>query len=79
MHPQSVEQCIQDCQQVINRLHDLANQVHRIPKARDMLHEGAHHLELCITECQFAVQRMRQTHHAPHAAPAGTWGMTHMG
>lgn len=58
MH-QQIQQCINDCQQTMNQLRSLANQAAN-PQARDMLNEGAHHLELCVTECQYAAQRAQQ-------------------
>lgn len=55
---QQVQQCMQQCQQVASQLRSLAS-TETNPKARTMLNEGAHHLDLCLTECQYSIQQMQ--------------------
>lgn len=50
-----VQQCIQMCTQAANNLRTATNQV-TDPATRDMLTEGARHIELCIRECEHATQ-----------------------
>ncbi|MDN5347117.1 MAG: hypothetical protein PWP65_681 [Clostridia bacterium] len=48
-----IQQCIQDCQQVINQLQSISNQV-QDQGLKATLKESAHHLEMCVNECKFA-------------------------
>ncbi len=50
---QQIQQCIQDCQQVINQLQFISNQV-QDKALKSTVNESAHHLEMCIKECEFA-------------------------
>ncbi len=50
---QQIQQCIQDCQQVINQLQFISNQV-QDRALKSTVTESAHHLEMCIKECEFA-------------------------
>lgn len=51
---QEVQNCIQACTQVANLLRTAANGVNNAG-VRDMLTQGAHHVELCIRECETAM------------------------
>lgn len=53
-----IQQCIQKCQQTAQQIRTLAGQETN-PKAKMMLTEGAHHLDLCLVECQFSVQELQ--------------------
>ncbi|MCL4440556.1 MAG: hypothetical protein M1609_08195 [Firmicutes bacterium] len=55
---QQIQQCVQQCQQVASQLRSMAN-AETNPKAKTMLNEGAHHLDLCVTECQYSVQQIQ--------------------
>lgn len=48
---QQVQQCIQQCIQAANSLRTAANGVPD-SAVRDMLTQGAHHIELCIRGCE---------------------------
>lgn len=52
---QQVQQCIQQCIQAANSLRTATN---AIPDSavRDMLTQGAHHIELCIRGCEQITQ-----------------------
>lgn len=52
---QQINQCIQTCTQAANSLRSTANTV-TDPGVRDMLTQGAHHIEQCIRLCQSATQ-----------------------
>jgi hypothetical protein len=56
---QNIQQCIQTCHQQANELRSLANQAPET-SLRNMLTEGAHHIEMCIRECEFCVERIQQ-------------------
>ncbi len=51
---QEIQQCIQACTQVANQLRLSANGVNNAG-IRDMLTQGAHHVELCIRQCESAM------------------------
>ncbi|MEW6725970.1 MAG: hypothetical protein AB1327_03295 [Bacillota bacterium] len=51
---QEIQQCIQACTQVANQLRSSANGVNNAG-IRDMLTQGAHHVELCIRQCESAM------------------------
>ncbi|MBZ4688505.1 MAG: hypothetical protein PWQ96_1349 [Clostridia bacterium] len=53
---QKIQQCISDCQQVINDLQSLADSTTET-KLKSTLNESAHHLEMCVHECQFALKQ----------------------
>lgn len=53
---QQVQQCIQQCTQVRDRLNNMAS-AETNPQAKMMLQEGAHHLSLCLEECNFVIQQ----------------------
>lgn len=53
---QQVQQCIQQCVQVRDRLNNMAS-AETDPQTKMMLQEGAHHLSLCLEECNFVVQQ----------------------
>jgi len=55
-HNQEVQQCIQDCTRVANDLRSAANTVNN-SGIRDMLTEGARHVELCIRQCEAVIGR----------------------
>ena len=58
-----IQQCIQHCNQTANQLRSLANQT-QDPTLRDMLTEGAHHVEMCVKKCDFSnqwIQHSQQT------------------
>jgi hypothetical protein len=50
---QQLQQCISDCTNAANMLRTTAN---AIPKAsiREMLTQGASHIEMCIRQCENA-------------------------
>jgi hypothetical protein len=52
---QQINQCVQTCTQAANSLRGAANALPD-PGVRDMLTQGAHHIELCIRQCQSATQ-----------------------
>ncbi|MCL6560008.1 MAG: hypothetical protein K6U74_14705 [Firmicutes bacterium] len=51
---QEIQQCIQACTQAANQLRTVANGVNN-SAVRDMLTEGARHVELCIRQCESAM------------------------
>lgn len=51
---QEIHQCVQSCMQVANQLRTAANGVNNAA-VRDMLTEGARHVELCIRQCESAM------------------------
>jgi hypothetical protein len=55
---QTIQQCIQTCQQTAAQLRNTAN-TETDPMAKNKLIEGAHHLDLCITECQYSLQQVQ--------------------
>ncbi len=55
---QTIQQCIQTCQQTAAQLRNMAN-TETNPMAKNKLIEGAHHLDLCITECQYSLQQIQ--------------------
>jgi len=52
---QAIKQCADTCTQVANQLRSTTNSVND-PVVRDMLTQGAHHIELCIRQCDMAVK-----------------------
>lgn len=52
---QAVVQCIQTCTKAANDLRSSANGINNAG-VRDMLTQGAHHIELCIRQCESATQ-----------------------
>lgn len=52
---QQVQQCIQQCTQIRDRLNSMAGGETN-PQVKMMLQEGAHHLNLCLEECDFTVK-----------------------
>ncbi|BAS29265.1 hypothetical protein [Limnochorda pilosa] len=64
---QQIQACIQRCQQVMQQLQQLSASTPD-QRVRDLLQEGAHHLQLCVTECQFAAQRIAKTAAQPAMA-----------
>jgi hypothetical protein len=50
---QAIKQCIDDCTQAANNLRTATNSV-TDPAIRDMLTQGAHHIEQCIRQCDTA-------------------------
>lgn len=52
---QEVQQCIMTCTQAANALRLSANGVNNAG-IRDMLTQGAHHVELCIRQCESAMK-----------------------
>lgn len=55
---QGVQQCIQACHQQANELRSLANQSQET-SLRNVLTDGAHHIEMCIRQCEFCIERMQ--------------------
>ena len=55
---QTIQQCIQTCQQTSAQLRNMAN-TETDPMAKNKLTEGAHHLDLCVTECQYSIQQIQ--------------------
>ncbi|PHJ39752.1 hypothetical protein P378_01530 [Desulforamulus profundi] len=55
---QTIQQCIQTCQQISAQLRNMAN-TEPDPMAKNKLIEGAHHLALCIEECNFSLQQIQ--------------------
>lgn len=53
---QAIQECIQNCTQTANMLRSSANGVNNAG-VRDMLTQGAHHIELCIRTCENAVMQ----------------------
>lgn len=56
---QAIQQCVQTCTQAANMLRSTANGVNNAG-VRDMLTQGAHHIELCIRTCENAAMQTRQ-------------------
>lgn len=56
---QAIQQCVQDCTQAANMLRSAANGVNNAG-VRDMLTQGAHHIELCIRTCEHATMQSQQ-------------------
>ena len=56
MSAQTIQQCIQACQQTAAQLRNMAN-AEPDPMAKNKLIEGAHHLTLCIEECNYSMQQ----------------------
>lgn len=52
---QDVTQCIQTCTKAANDLRSSANGINNAG-VRDMLTQGAHHVELCIRQCESIMQ-----------------------
>ena len=57
---QEIQQCINQCNRLADKLRSIGN-TGTNQKMRDMILEGAHHIDLCVTECGFAVQRAQQS------------------
>ena len=55
---QQLQQCIQDCSNVINELEALA-QKSTGTEISSTLKESAHHLQMCIQECSYATQAVK--------------------
>lgn len=55
---QTIQQCIQACQQTAAQLRNMAN-TETNPMAKNKLTEGAHHLDLCIEECKYSLQQVQ--------------------
>lgn len=55
---QTIQQCIQSCQQTVAQLQNMAN-TEPNPMAKNKLIEGAHHLALCIEECNYSLQQIQ--------------------
>lgn len=55
---QALQQCVQTCTQTANMLRSAANGVNNAG-VRDMLTQGAHHIELCIRTCENAAMQNR--------------------
>lgn len=53
-----IQQCIQNCQQTVDRLRNMAN-AEMNPQTKTKLNEAAHHLDLCIAECRFSLQQVQ--------------------
>jgi len=55
---QQIQQCITDCTNAANMLRTATNGV---PKAgiRDMLTQGAVHIETCIRQCEHAAEHVQ--------------------
>lgn len=53
---QKIQQCISDCQQVINELQSLATKANN-ERVKSTLEESAHHLDMCVRECDFAAKQ----------------------
>lgn len=58
MDKQQIQQCITDCTNAANMLRSAAN---TIPKAsiREMLTQGAGHIEMCIRQCESAAMQVQ--------------------
>lgn len=52
---QAIKQCVDMCTQTANNLRTATNSV-TDPAVRDMLTQGAHHIEQCIRQCDMASQ-----------------------
>jgi len=57
MQGQQLQQCIKDCQNVMNELQSLAGKAGDM-KLKSTLMESAHHLHMCVHECEFASKQM---------------------
>ena len=55
---QTIQQCIQACQQTAAQMRNMAN-TETQPMAKNKLTEGAHHLDLCIEECKYSLQQIQ--------------------
>lgn len=51
---QSIKHCVDMCTQAANNLRSTANGI-ADPTIRDMLTQGAHHIEQCIRQCDMAM------------------------
>lgn len=51
---QAIKHCVDMCTQAANNLRSTANGI-ADPGVRDMLTQGAHHIELCIRQCDTAM------------------------
>lgn len=56
---QAIQQCVQSCTQSANMLRSAANGVNNAG-VRDMLTQGAHHIELCVRSCENAAMQSQQ-------------------
>ncbi|MDA8335755.1 MAG: hypothetical protein M0Z41_12360 [Peptococcaceae bacterium] len=52
---QAVMQCIQNCTNNANNLRSAANMINNAG-VRDMVTQGAHHIEQCIRQCESVIQ-----------------------
>lgn len=52
---QQVAQCVQTCTKAANDLRSAANGINNAG-VRDMLTQGAHHIEQCIRQCESVMQ-----------------------
>lgn len=51
---QNVQQCRDHCEQLANQIRSIANQT-KEQRSREMLTQGASHLEMCIHNCDQAL------------------------
>lgn len=54
---QQLQQCIQDCQDTLNKLQSFTNKTQDV-RLKSTLTESAHHLDMCVRECQFATKQV---------------------
>lgn len=59
LQPQDIQSCIRDCENVANRLRNIANQV-QDQRSRYMLTEAVRHAEECISGCNMSMMLTRQ-------------------
>jgi len=52
---QTIKHCVEMCTRTANDLRSSANNI-TDPAVRDMLTQGAHHIELCIRQCDMATK-----------------------
>lgn len=52
---QQIQQCITDCTNTANMLRTATNSVKKA-SIRDMLTQGAVHIEMCIRQCEHAAE-----------------------
>lgn len=52
---QAIKHCVDMCTGVANNLRSTANNI-ADPAIRDMLTQGAHHIEHCIRQCDLAAK-----------------------
>lgn len=54
---QQLHQCIFDCQQVVNDLHNMTHKAGD-PNLMETLNDSIHHLEMCLRECDYAARKV---------------------